>query len=61
VGRCKLNSNKINCKLDVCCFECSEREDSKCKNLNDRCFTKDTLKESILRGYPRSCTLYEKQ
>lgn len=58
MSKCILNSNKQNCDLDVCCFECRLNNDSMCKNLKDRCFTKDTYDESIIRGYPIVCKLY---
>ena len=59
MGKCFLNNNKQNCKLDVCCFECEHKKDDQCRNLKDRCFSKDNYKEHIKRGYPIVCRLYE--
>ena len=56
MGKCKYNHYKKKCKLDICCFDCTEI----CKITEERCFDENTYEESKIRRYPLTCDFYIK-
>lgn len=56
MGKCKYNHFKTQCKIDICCFDCTKI----CDSLKERCFTEQTYEESKIRRYPLTCSYYIK-